>query len=148
MFLRAVFEWRFNCFGILNVGSPAENTFDRLLGDRLLELGRLRYERLRGDGLRGRCLRAVNCVFTMRNVSLGSEFSELTLAKRTGYAVVWDRRNLRCKLVDLLRSAAILHCVTHFAGDLNGFLKLVRLLTPLRLFFFANLLSLTLMMDT
>lgn len=109
-------------------------------------LGRFGNERLRDDGLRGWRLRAVDGVFTVRDVSLGSEFSELALAERTGYAVVRGRRNLRCKLVDLLLSAAVLHHVTHFAGNLNGFLELIRLFAPLRLFFFADLPGLTLIL--
>ena len=88
-------------------------------------LGRFGNKRLRDDGLRGWRLRAVDGVFTVRDVSLGSEFSELALAERTGYAVVRGRRNLRCKLVDLLLSAAVLHHVTHFARNLNGFLELI-----------------------
>jgi len=91
----------------------------------LFGLGRFGDERLRDDGLCRWRLRAVNGVFTVRDVSLGSKFSEFALAEGAGDAVVRSRRNLRGKLVDLLLSAAILHDVIHFSGNLNGFLELV-----------------------
>lgn len=91
-----------------------------------------------------RRLRAIYRVLAMWDVSLGGQLSEFALAVRTRNAVVRGRGNLCCQLVNLLLGAAMLHHAVHFSGNLDCFLKLVRLFAPLCLLFLAYLLHSTL----
>ena len=123
----------FFAFGVVNLSSSSQYTFDWILWGRLLLFLNFWNERFWGDSLSWRRLWSVDRVFTVRNVSLRGNFCEFSIAKRTGYSVVGRWRNLGSEFLYLLLRSAVLHDIIHLASHLDCLLEWVWLFTPLGL---------------
>lgn len=140
LLLRLIFNLSgFFTFGVVNISSSSQYTFDWILGGWLLLFLNFWNERFWKNSLSWRRLWSVYRVFTVRNVSLRGYFCEFSVAKRTRYSVVGSWRNLGCEFLYLLLRSAVLHDIIHLTSHLDCLLQRVWLFTPLGLLLVANL---------
>ena len=112
----------FDCLCMFCFCSSTKNAFGwvfRMLYLLLWSFGNKRFWR---NSLRRWCFRSIDCVLTMRNVSLSRKLCKFPLAKRARHSWVWRWRYSCCQLVYLCLSSSILHDIIHFPCHLDSHL--------------------------